>query len=120
MERDDIIEYSLDTHHSEEHGIKVRKKIWFVFFLLLLITTVEVALGALLSGQGFDTFLKVTFIALTIVKAFYIIMRFMHLGEERKGLKWVILAPYTMFIIYLFLICVFESTYIHDIFNQIH
>ncbi|MFT6844877.1 MAG: cytochrome c oxidase subunit 4 [Flavobacteriales bacterium] len=114
MERDDIIEYSLDTHHSEEHGAKARKKIWFVFTLLLIVTAVEVAMGALLSGKGFDTTLKVSFIVLTIVKAYYIIMNFMHLGEERKGLKWVILVPYILFIIYLYLICMFESTYIND------
>jgi hypothetical protein len=30
MERDDIIEYSLDAHHSEEQGVKLRKTIWKV------------------------------------------------------------------------------------------
>ena len=30
MERDDIIEYSLDGHHDEGTGVKIRKKIWFV------------------------------------------------------------------------------------------
>jgi len=26
MERDDLIEYSLDAHHSEEKGLEIRKK----------------------------------------------------------------------------------------------
>ena len=42
MERDDIIEYSLDAHHSEEEGVKIRKKIYFVTILLTAITAVEV------------------------------------------------------------------------------
>jgi cytochrome c oxidase subunit 4 len=46
MERDDIIEYSLDAHHSEEAGRKIRRKIWMVTLLLAVVTAVEVALGA--------------------------------------------------------------------------
>ena len=53
MERDDIIEYSLDAHHSEEAGKKIRKKIWFVTALLTVVTIVEVALGAYIKqGSG--------------------------------------------------------------------
>jgi len=46
MERDDIIEYSLDAHHSEEQGKKIRRKIWMVTLILTVITAVEVAIGA--------------------------------------------------------------------------
>ena len=46
MERDDIIEYSLDAHHSEEEGRKIRRTIWMVTLLLAVVTAVEVALGA--------------------------------------------------------------------------
>ena len=42
MERDDIIEYSLDAHHSEEQGVLLRKKIWKVTALLTIITAVAV------------------------------------------------------------------------------
>ena len=52
MERDDIIEYSLDTHHSEEEGAKMRKKIWFVTALLTVITGVEVALGSIIKQDS--------------------------------------------------------------------
>jgi|GEM_PF-4051899 len=45
MERDDIIEYSLDAGHSEEEGRSIRKKILFVTILLSVITTFEVLLG---------------------------------------------------------------------------
>ena len=42
MERDDIYEYSLDTHHDEETGVKLRKKIWFVTILLTVITIARI------------------------------------------------------------------------------
>ncbi len=110
MERDDIIEYSLDTHHSEEEGVQKRKTIWKVTGLLTFITAVEVALGAKI-GQDSPSwpFVKVAFIILTLVKAFYIVMSFMHLGHERKSLKMVILVPYIIFILYLIFIALTES-----------
>ena len=110
MDRDDIIEYSLDAHHSEEAGKAIRKKIWFVTGLLSVVTIVEVALGIYIK-QGTDMwpYVKWTFIALTLLKAGYIVMVFMHLGDERKGLKWVILVPYLLFILYLIFICLFEA-----------
>ncbi|MCC5922281.1 MAG: cytochrome C oxidase subunit IV family protein [Crocinitomicaceae bacterium] len=110
MERDDIIEYSLDAHHSEEQGVTIRKKIWKVTLILSIITAVEVLLGAFIK-QGSDLWLtvKVSFIIMTIFKAAYIVMVFMHLGDERKALKWVILLPYTIFILYLMFIGLTEG-----------
>lgn len=110
MERDDIIEYSLDAHHSEEAGVKIRKKIWFVTALLTVITAVEVALGAFIK-QGTDMWpiVKWSFIIMTLVKAAYIVMVFMHLGDERKSLRYVILVPYFIFIIYLIFILLTEG-----------
>jgi len=35
----------------------------------------------------------------------------MHLGDEKKWLKWTILAPYTIFIVYLIFIIVGEANY---------
>ena len=106
MERDDLIvndQYSLDAAHDEEHGVAVRKNIWKVTLLLTIITAVEVVMGILFKRA--DTFtweaIKISFIVLTLVKAAYIVLVFMHLGEERKNLKWVIIAPYVVFIMYL-------------------
>jgi cytochrome c oxidase subunit 4 len=111
MERDDIIEYSLDAHHSEEQGKKIRKKIWKVTFLLTVVTAVEVALGSMVK-QGSDawTVVKILFILLTLLKAGYIVMTFMHLGDERKVMRWVILLPYALFIIYLMFIAFTEGS----------
>jgi cytochrome c oxidase subunit IV len=110
MERDDIIEYSLDTHHSEEEGKKLRAKIWKVTAILTAITAVEVAFGAVIKqSSDYWTAIKWFFIILTIVKAAYIVLIFMHLGDEKKSLKYVILVPYFIFILYLIFILIVEA-----------
>jgi len=104
MLRDDIIEYSLDAHHSEEEGKKKRKEIWKVTAILSIITAVEVLVGVLYpkdaAGSAWE-FIKWGYIILTVIKAGYIVMIFMHLGEERKTFKMMVLVPYLIFILYL-------------------
>ena len=94
MERDDIIEYSLDAHHSEEQGQRIRRKIWLVTLFLAVVTAVEVGLGAywrsFLSEDKWQM-VKWSFIVLTLVKATYIVMTFMHLGDERRNIRSIIL-----------------------------
>ena len=115
MERDDIIEYSLEGHHSEEAGKKIRKKIIFVTVLLTVITVVEVMLGAMIKqSSGSWELVKWTFVVLTLVKAAYIVLVFMHLGDERKALRYVILIPYFILIIYTIFILLWEGTAIAE------
>jgi|TARA_B110000444_G_C18842154_1_gene599604 cytochrome c oxidase subunit 4 len=114
MERDDLIvndSYSLDAHHSEEAGVKIRKNVYFVTVLLTAITAVEVAMGIIFKRAETYTWeaIKWTFIVLTLVKAGYIILSFMHLGDERKNLKYTVLAPYLIFIVYLIFIAFTEG-----------
>jgi cytochrome c oxidase subunit IV len=119
MERDDVIEYSLHTHHNEDQGKKIRKKIWFVTALLTAITAIEVALGAFIK-QGTDIWpmVKWSFIIMTLVKAGYIVLVFMHLGDEKKSLRNVILIPYFMFVLYLIFIALWEALAINDALQQ--
>ncbi len=122
MERDDLIideSYARAALHDEEHGRKIRKKIVFVTILLTVITIIEVLIGASIprdSGSGTWTIIKWLFIGMTLLKAGYIVLSFMHLGDERKSLKYTILVPYIFFILYLIFIALTESTYIHDLF----
>ena len=114
MERDDLIvndSYALNAHHSEEDGKKIRKKIMFVTVLLTLITAVEVAMGIFFKRTAtFEwTAIKWTFIIMTLVKAGYIVLVFMHLGDERKNLRNTILIPYLVFIGYLIWIAFTEG-----------
>lgn len=118
MERDDIIEYSLDAHHSEEAGKKIRAKIWMVTGILTAITIIEVALGIFIKqGTGLWPVVKWSFIIMTLFKAGYIVLIFMHLGDERKALRYVILVPYFLFMLYLIFIALTEGTALGDIWN---
>lgn len=115
MERDDIIEYSLDAHHSEEAGVKTRKTIWKVTGLLTLITVVEVAFGAIIKqDSSIWDFVKWGFIIMTLVKAAFIVLSFMHLGQERKSLKYFILVPYMIFILFLIFILLTEGSAVNS------
>ncbi len=122
MERDDLIvdeSYARAAHHDEEHGRKIRKKIVFVTILLTAITIIEVLIGSSIprdSGSGTWTAIKWLFIGMTLLKAGYIVLSFMHLGDERKSLKYTILVPYIFFICYLIFIALTESTYISNLF----
>ena len=120
MLRDDIIEYSLDAHHSEEKGVELRKTIWKVTFLLTAITAIEVALGSMIKqSSDYWQIIKWIFIVLTLVKAGYIVLSFMHLGDERKGLKYVILLPYFVFAAYLIFILLNEGTAIFGALSEV-
>ena len=78
--------------------------------MLSIITAVEVALGAYIKqGSGAWPFVKWSFIIMTLLKAGYIVVVFMHLGDEKKSLKSMIIIPYVMFIIYLIFIALTEA-----------
>ena len=96
--------------------------IWKVFWLLLIVTGAEVALGILKVNEKlpefivYDKFLGLAwlthiFIILTIIKAAYIVMTFMHLGDERQNLRWTILLPAFILVPYLLFILISEAGY---------
>ncbi len=119
LERDDLIvndSYSLNSTHDEEHGKAIRKKIVFVTILLTLITTVEVVLGIYIKhGTTLWPFVKWSFIVMTLVKAGYIVAVFMHLGDERKSLRYMILVPYVIFVLYLIFVSITESNAVNAV-----
>ncbi len=97
--------YELMAQHDEDHGKNVRKVIWKVFWILLGVTLVELLVGFKAESWALSKiFLQIFFISLTIVKAAYIVLSFMHLGDEVKALKWVVLGPFLVLIIYLILL----------------
>ena len=91
--------------------------IWKVFWILLVVTSVEVLLGInqpeILVGNRFlgTSLLNHIFIVLTLVKAGYIVLVFMHLGFERTTFKWTILIPVFILIPYLLFILLSEGGY---------
>ncbi|WP_343667151.1 cytochrome C oxidase subunit IV family protein [Chitinophaga sp.] len=76
------------------------KTIWKTFWILLIITIVEITLALIHLNTGFPPKLLVNsiFIGLTIVKAFFIVAEFMHLGHEIKNLIMTIMMPLLLFI----------------------
>ena len=93
--------------------------IWKVFWILLVVTAVEVVLGIIKPQLLIETkflgtiLLNHIFIILTIIKAAYIVMIFMHLGDERPALQWTIILPAVILIPYLLFILLTEGGYTH-------
>lgn len=113
-----------NAYPSEHHeGPEGTKWIWKVFWILLIVTTVEVALGIIkpeiLMGKMLGTsILNVIFIVLTIFKAYYIVAEFMHLGHERKNFIWTITLPIVILIPYLTFILLTEGGYMNALMNM--
>ena len=108
---DNYPQYELMAHNSEEEGKTKRRKLRRVFWIMLGITLVELDIGFYNTSFA-DVALKVIFIGFTIVKAGYIVLSFMHLGDEVKAFKYAVLVPFIVFIIYLvFIADLGEGTY---------
>lgn len=56
---------------------------------------------------------KMTFIVLTVAKAYFIVAYYMHLKHERTGLQNTIIIPYVLLALYLVYMVVTEATYTH-------
>ena len=95
--------------HDEAHGKATRKKLWMVFWVMLIVTLIELAIGAFADMGEINK--EYTFIFFTLAKAFFIVWVFMHLGNEKQALKYVIIVPYTLFIFYLAFMAITEGTY---------
>ncbi|HWY12859.1 MAG TPA: cytochrome C oxidase subunit IV family protein [Bacteroidia bacterium] len=110
---DDYPEYEKMATHDEVAGKKLRRTLWNVFWIMLVITISELVVGFIAPGKGWtgSIYLKVFFISFTIAKAAYIVMVFMHLGHEVKFFKFTILLPYITFMLYCIFICLNEGTY---------
>ncbi len=82
------------------------KKIWKTAFILLAITVVEFIMAFTMDRGILLYFL---FIALTVWKAKYIMMEFMHLGDEVKPLFYSIIVP-LIFLVWLVIALVKEGS----------
>jgi cytochrome c oxidase subunit IV len=88
------------AHHSDVNSEESKsqvKKIWKVFWILLAITVIEVVLGMFFSHNIPKGLVVFFFLALTLVKAAYIVAIFMHLGDEKKNFMIAVLVPLFLF-----------------------
>lgn len=87
---------SNEITYAPEHASGT-KQIWRVFWILLIITVVEVSLGLTMYLNDFSAgmmlFMKGVIILLGLSKAFYIIAYFMHLADEIKNFIMMLVLP---------------------------
>jgi len=99
------------------------QKIWGVLIFLSIVTTIEVVLGIVRPKSLLSYFLGMKvlnwiFIFLTIVKAYYIAWDFMHLRDEKKGLKGSVIIPLVFLVCFLCFILLIEGDYIFRIMRE--
>jgi cytochrome c oxidase subunit IV len=95
---------------DKEHDEAQVKRIWKAFWVLLVLTILELALGLTiynldLAPQPNETLIlgiKGVICILTLGKAFYIISIFMHLGDEIRTFILTLGIPATLFIWFIF------------------
>ncbi|MEP6948224.1 MAG: cytochrome C oxidase subunit IV family protein [Ginsengibacter sp.] len=93
----------ITAHGSDEAQIK---RIWKTFWILLVLTIIELALGLSVykidlspdPNESLVMAIKGIICILTLAKAFYIISIFMHLGDEVRNMVMSVAVPATLFI----------------------
>lgn len=107
-------------HNDTNHEVTVQpvdkekvRKIWRTAGILAIVTLLEFAVAFSLPLE-WETLRLWIFIAMTIVKAFYIVGEFMHLKYEVKVLIWSILIP-MIFVVWLLVALIYEGISIFDV-----
>src|SRR5689334_15862239 len=107
------MEHQQQHHHSLFPEVSVphvhtqdTSRIWKTFWLLLVITLMELGLGLLIyavpgMSETVKMFLKGVIVILTLAKAFYIIAIFMHLGDEIRNMIMTLAIPALLFVWFL-------------------
>ena len=99
------------------------QKIWGVLIFLTIVTAVEVVLGiykpeALMGYVLGMKGLNWIFIILTLVKAYYITWDFMHMRDETKGLRRMVVWTAIFLILYLIFILLQEGGYVFRVYDD--
>ena len=99
------------------------QKIWGVLVLLTIVTTVEVFLGIAKPDALMTSFLSMKilnwiFIILTLVKAYYITWDFMHMRDETKTMRRMVVWTVVFLICYLLFILLQEGGYVFDVYKD--
>ncbi len=89
------------------------KNILRVTLILSIITLFEFAFALLWPDEISRTILNISFLVMTIAKAFFIVSEFMHLGHEAKSLIQSILIP-LVFLVWLIIALMIEGSSIME------
>ena len=94
-----------DHTHTEAHGHEEKhsfdtKAIWRTFWILLIITCIELVIGMFIAPHyhSMKLMFNILYIIFTAAKAFYIIAEFMHLRHEIKNMIMTIAVPALLFV----------------------
>ena len=103
-----------EGHEHGDHAGMTKGKIWKVAGILTLITGIEfiIALWAIPGGHITQHIGNYIYIALTLVKAFYIVAYFMHLKFEKLGLQLALTVSF-VFIIYFIVLMLIEGGFLN-------
>ena len=102
---------------GEHHETMSKSRIWKVFFILLAITIVEFIIALAIPPAFLPTaFKNFLYVALTLVKAFYIVAFFMHLKFEKYALIVGITVSF-IFIIFFIVLMLTEGDYLNSHMN---
>jgi cytochrome c oxidase subunit IV len=82
---------------------KSKVKVFLRVTLILFLITVVEYIVAFTVPHEFKAARIIVFVGLTIVKAFYIVSEFMHLGHEKKSLKASIVYPLAFIVFFIFI-----------------
>ncbi|WP_316835723.1 cytochrome C oxidase subunit IV family protein [Pedobacter nutrimenti] len=106
--------HTTEEHGHEEHAALDKKKIWQVFGILLVITVIEFIIAlVIIPGHYMSQHVgNFVYIALTLLKAFYIVAYFMHLKYEKLGLQLSLTVTF-IFILYFITLMLIEGGYLH-------
>ncbi|TDS15806.1 cytochrome C oxidase subunit IV family protein [Sphingobacterium paludis] len=106
---------NIAAHDHHDHGGMDKKGIWKVFFILLALTALEflIALGFVHHWGVIEKgmILNTIYIALTLVKAYYIVAYFMHLKFEKSGFI-ICCSIGFIFIVYFIVLLLIEGDYL--------
>ena len=94
------------TFHHHVPGEENVKRIWKTFWVLLIITIIELGLGFFIYflhknpdySHALVLAIKGVIVILSLAKAFYIVSIFMHLGDEIRNMIMTIVVPLLLFI----------------------
>jgi cytochrome c oxidase subunit IV len=89
---------------------KVRHLVKIALYLFV-VTFFEFIIAFSMDAGGLRTSI---FVIMTIVKAFYIVSEFMHLGHEAKGLRWAVIFPLIL-VVWLLIALLVEGSYINSL-----
>jgi cytochrome c oxidase subunit 4 len=104
------------AHHTDINSSESKtqvKRIWKVFWILLIVTVVEVLMGMYLHHSLPKAVLATAFLLMTVLKAAYIVSIFMHLGDEKKTFFWSVLMPMVLFIWFIIAFLADGSFWLH-------